>query len=52
MNFAAVDGIDRGLADVDADDFFLERSKYGGGWQADVAEAYDGNGIKFHGVGR
>ncbi|MNZ59700.1 hypothetical protein D3C78_777440 [compost metagenome] len=49
VDFAAVDGIDGLLVDVDADHLLLARGEHGGGGQADVAEADDGDGLEGHG---
>ncbi|MNO88270.1 hypothetical protein D3C76_797120 [compost metagenome] len=48
VDLTTVDGVDGVLVDVDADDLLLASGEYGSGWQADIAQAYDGNLVEAH----
>ncbi|MNJ72202.1 hypothetical protein D3C77_688270 [compost metagenome] len=48
MDFAAVDGVDRVLVYIDTDHVLFAGGENGSGWQADIAQAYDGNLVEAH----
>ena len=48
MNVTFVDGINRMLIDINTDHFFSTGGDYCCSWQADIAQADNGNGVKLH----
>ncbi|MNM99953.1 hypothetical protein D3C81_1125320 [compost metagenome] len=48
VDLTAVDGVDRVLVNVDADNMLLAGGKNGGRWQADIAQTYDRNLVEAH----